>query len=69
MSASQVTIEFTVENFTVGSAGDGADGHVHYQLNSNDPVMHYSNDPFSLSDLSWAVMNLVFGWWITRMLL
>ena len=30
VSASQVTIEFTVENFTVGSAGDGADGHVHY---------------------------------------
>ena len=45
ISASQVTIEFTVENFTIGSAGDGVDGHVHYQLNSGNPVMYYSTEP------------------------
>ena len=49
---SQVTVEFSVENFSVGSAGDGVDGHVHYQLDGGNAVMHYSTDPISLTDLS-----------------
>ena len=48
---SQVTIEFSVGNFSVGSAGDGVDGHVHYQLDGGNAVMHYSTDPISLTDL------------------
>ena len=58
VSANQLTIEFNVENFTIGSVGDGADGHIHYQLNSNDPVMHYSTDPINLTDLSVGNHNL-----------
>ena len=52
MSTNQVTIEFSVNNFSVGSAGDGVDGHVHYQLNGGNAVMHYSTEPISLTDLS-----------------
>ena len=48
---SQVTVEFAVGNFSVGSAGDGVDGHVHYQLDGGNAVMHYSTDPISLTDL------------------
>ena len=40
ISASQVTVEFSVGNFSVGSAGDGVDGHVHYQLDGGNAVMH-----------------------------
>jgi len=47
-----VTIEFLVSDFSVGSAGDGVDGHIHYTLDANDPVMHYSTDPIALSDLA-----------------
>ena len=47
----QVTVEFSVTNFTIGSEGDEVDGHVHYVLDDNDPVMHYSTDPISLNDL------------------
>lgn len=49
---SQVTVEFSVENFSVGSAGDGVDGHIHYQLDGGNAVMHYSTDPISLTNLS-----------------
>ena len=46
------TIEFSVSNFTVGSAGDGVDGHIHYSLDEDDPVMYYSTDPIVLDNLS-----------------
>jgi len=48
--SNELTIEFLVSNFSVGSAG--ADGHIHYVLDANDPVMHYSSDPISLSDIT-----------------
>ena len=38
----QVNVEFSVTNFTIGSEGDEVDGHVHYVLDDNNPVMHYS---------------------------
>ena len=48
--SNELAIEFLVSNFSVGSAG--ADGHIHYVLDANDPVMHYSSDPISLSDIT-----------------
>ena len=47
-----VTIEFLVADFVVGAAGESADGHIHYALDGNDPVMHYSIDPISLTGLT-----------------
>ena len=47
-----VTIEFLVADFVVGAAGESADGHIHYALDGNDPVMHYSTDPISLTGLT-----------------
>ena len=58
----QVTIEFFVANFTIGSTGDGVDGHVHYMLDDNNAVMHYSTDPISLEDIS--VGDHVFHIWL-----
>ena len=46
-----LSIEFTVSNFTVGSVGDVADGHLHYSLDDADPIMHYSVDPIVLDNL------------------
>ena len=47
-----VAIEFLVSDFSVGSAGDDVDGHIHYALDANDPVMHYSTDPIFLTGLT-----------------
>ena len=48
-----VTIEFSVTDFSVDEAGGmDADGHIHYVLDGNDPVMHYSTDPISLTGLA-----------------
>ena len=58
----QVTIEFSVSNFIVGSAGDDVDGHVHYTLDDNNAVMYYSTDPISLTDVS--VGDHVFYIWL-----
>jgi hypothetical protein len=34
------TFSFTIDNFTVGAAGDtGVDGHIHYSLNGGSTVM------------------------------
>ena len=52
ISDDELTIEFSVSNFTIGSAGDGVDGHIHYSLDGNDPVMYYSTDPIILDNLS-----------------
>jgi len=51
ISSDQVSIEFSVSNFNIGSDGDNSDGHIHYVLDDNEPVMHYSIDPISLTDL------------------
>ena len=48
----ELTVEFSVSNFTIGSTGDDVDGHIHYSLDGGDPVMHYTTDPISVSDLS-----------------
>ena len=48
----ELTVEFSVSNFTIGSNGDDVDGHIHYSLDGGDPVMHYTTDPISVSDLS-----------------
>ena len=47
-----VSIEFLVTNFTIGSAGDEVDGHLHYSLDEGDPVMYYSTDPIVLDNLA-----------------
>ena len=36
----ELTVEFSVSNFTIGSTGDDVDGHIHYSLDSGDPVMY-----------------------------
>ena len=48
----ELAVEFSVSNFTIGSTGDDVDGHIHYSLDSGDPVMYYTTDPISISDLS-----------------
>ncbi len=48
----QVTIEFSVANFNIGSDGDGVDGHIHYALDDNNAVMHYSTEPITISNVS-----------------
>ena len=50
--SNELTVEFSVTNFTIGSTGDNVDGHIHYSLDNGDPVMHYTTDPISISDLS-----------------
>ncbi|MFL2983244.1 MAG: c-type cytochrome domain-containing protein [Candidatus Neomarinimicrobiota bacterium] len=47
----EVTIEFSVENFVIGNAGDGVDGHVHYAIDEGNATMHYSTNPISLTNL------------------
>ena len=47
-----LSIEFSVSNFTIGSEGDGIDGHLHYSLDQGDPVMYYSTDPIVLDNLN-----------------
>ena len=48
-----VTVEFDVQNFNVGTSGnEGVDGHIHYQYVGGDAGMHYSGDPIELTDLT-----------------
>ena len=51
ITSDQVTIEFSVENFVIGNAGDGVDGHVHYAIDNGNATMHYSTNPILLTDL------------------
>lgn len=47
VGTTEVTVEYTITNFTVGT-----DGHLHYQLNEQDPVMVMNSDPITLTDLT-----------------
>ena len=46
-----VSIEFIVKNFSVGNTITD-DGHIHYILDSDQPVMKYDTTPVSLTNLS-----------------
>ena len=55
------TFSFSVNNFTVGAAGDtGVDGHIHYSLNGGSTVMVYSADDLTLTDLPDGDHTIVF---------
>lgn len=47
----EVVVEYMVQNFQIGTAGNGADGHLHYSLNGS-MTMQYNNAPVILSNLS-----------------
>ncbi|MBL6646697.1 MAG: T9SS type A sorting domain-containing protein [Flavobacteriaceae bacterium] len=55
---SSVDINLFVENFSVGNT-QSDDGHVHYTLDSGDPVMKYDTTPISLTDLSEGTHTVV----------
>ena len=55
------TFTFDIANFTVGEAGSGADGHIHYSLNGGSEVMVYSSDALTLSDLPNGDHTIVFS--------
>ncbi len=46
-----VSIEFIVQNFSVGNTTTD-DGHIHYILDSDQPVMKYDTTPVSLTNLA-----------------
>ncbi|SVB96002.1 uncharacterized protein METZ01_LOCUS248856, partial [marine metagenome] len=48
--SSDVTVSFTVSNFTV--AASGGDGHIHYSLDGGSTVMQYTVDDIELTGLS-----------------
>ena len=49
-----VDVSLTVQNFTVGALGSGADGHIHYTIDSGSNQMKYDTNPISLSGLSYG---------------
>ena len=55
------TFTFDIANFTVGEAGSGADGHIHYSLNGGSTVMVYSADDLTLTDLPNGDHTIVFS--------
>jgi len=55
------TFSFAIDNFVVGNAGDGVDGHIHYSLNGGSDVMIYSSDDLTLSDLPNGNHTIVFS--------
>jgi hypothetical protein len=53
LGTTDVDIEFSVMNFTIGNPGDsGVDGHIHYTVDGGGVVMYYSADPIHLEGLS-----------------
>ena len=60
--SSEIQVEFSVSNFTIGAVGSGADGHIHYQYAGGDEGMHYSTDPIELTDLTDG--GYVLGLWL-----
>lgn len=49
---SDVTVNFNVSNFVVGTPGDGIDGHIHYILNGGNEVMIYNTNPIVFEGLA-----------------
>ena len=60
--ASEIQVEFSVSNFTVGAVGSGADGHIHYQYAGGDVGMHETTDPIELTGLTEGEYTL--GLWL-----
>ena len=60
--SSEIQVEFSVTNFTVGDVGSDADGHIHYQYDGSDVGMHYSTDPIELTGLTEGEYTL--GLWL-----
>jgi len=60
--ASEIQVEFSVSNFTVGAVGSGADGHIHYQYAGDDVGMHETTDPIELTGLTEGEYTL--GLWL-----
>ncbi len=56
---SDISIEFTVSNFTVGAIGSGADGHLHYSFDGGPTVMKYNIDPIEFSGLSFGTYEFI----------
>ena len=54
ISGTDVDISLTVQNFTVGALGSGADGHIHYTIDGGSTTMKYDTNPISLSGLSYG---------------
>ena len=57
--SSDVNIHFSAQNFNIGAESDSTDGHLHYQLNNNDPEMHYSENAVQLSGLSLGEQTVI----------
>jgi DNA/RNA endonuclease YhcR with UshA esterase domain len=47
-----VDVVFDVSNFTIGSPGTGADGHIHYTVDASGIIIHDTTDPISLTGLA-----------------
>ena len=47
-----VTVEFTVANFAVGTTSAGLDGHVHYSFDGGSTVMIYDTNPIPFTGLA-----------------
>jgi hypothetical protein len=69
VDGSSATFSFEIENFVVGDAGEGVDGHIHWSIfDSSDlenpvvaDVMVYSSDDFTLTDLPNGNHTIVFS--------
>ena len=57
------TVSISVDNFTIGAAGDGYDGHWHYTLDGGSEVMVYDTNDVSLTGLANGVHTIVA--WLT----
>ena len=55
--SSDVTVSFTVSNFTV--ATDDGDGHIHYSLDGGSTVMQYTVDDIELTGLSVSTHSFI----------
>lgn len=49
-----VDVSLTVQNFTVGAVGSGADGHIHYTVDGGSNQIKYDTNPITLSGLSYG---------------
>lgn len=52
VGTTDVTVEFTTDNFQIGATDAGLDGHLHYTVNDGSMTMYYSNDPIQLTGLA-----------------
>ncbi len=57
--STDLTVEFSVSNFSVGAVGSGADGHLHYVLNTGTPVMQYDLNPIEFTALPYGTHTFI----------